>query len=279
MKAKGLGRGLDALLSGPDVLEEKPAEQQIPINRIDAAKDQPRKHFDEESLRELADSIRQHGVIQPLILRKEGDRYSIVAGERRYRAARMAGLREVPAIVKEYDARQVLEVSIIENIQREDLNPIEEAEAIALLMREYGLSQEQVAARLGRSRRAGANSLRLTALPDRVAAMVVAGELSAGHARALLPLKEEKRLCAAAAHVVARGLSVRETEKYAKTLLATPTAKREPRTDPDILHAQEALSDKLETRVRIQGNRDSGKIVLSYFSPEQLDALYERLTR
>ena len=279
MKAKGLGRGLDALLGGVETLEEPAAEQEIAINRIDAAKGQPRKHFDEESLQELANSIRQHGVIQPLILKKEGERYTIVAGERRYRAARLAGLRQVPAIVKEYDARQGLEVSIIENIQREDLNPIEEAEAIALLMREYSLSQEQVAERLGRSRSAVANSLRLTGLPRQVAQMVVAGTLSAGHARTLLPIRDGEAMLAAALEVVRRGLSVRETEKYVKALLAQPVEKQARTADPDVRRAEEQLSKSLDTRVRIRGSRERGKITLEYFSAEQLDALYAFLTR
>ena len=278
MKAKGLGRGLGALIEEADENTYTPLE--IDVQAIDVCKAQPRKHFDEEKLRELADSIAQHGVIQPLILRKQGDRYLIVAGERRFRAARLAGLKQVPAVLKDIDEKEVLEISIIENIQREDLNPMEEAEAVALLMEDYGLTQEGVAQRLGRSRSAVANTLRLLTLPKKVRDYVESGQLSPGHARALLGLQDEQAIASAAEVVIRTQASVRETEKLVKRLQEPkkPPKEKASRRNPDFAAAEKTLCEALETKVTIQGGPERGKLVVEYYTKEQLEGLYEFLT-
>ena len=280
MKAKGLGRGLGALLGDAEatIIENPKESLEIEVSKIDVCKSQPRKNFDEEKLNELAASIKRHGVIQPLILNKKGSRYQIIAGERRYRAARIAGLKTVPAIVKDMEAGEVLQVSIIENIQRENLNPMEEAMAISMLMKEYGFTQEKVAEALGRSRSAVANTLRLLALPKSVAEMVEAGMLSAGHARTLIPLKDKKLLEAAAREVAEKEMSVRETEEYVKKLLAPEKpALAKPRTNPEFARAEKELSEAMETKIRLSGSRERGKLIIEYFSAEQLDGLYDFL--
>jgi len=267
MVKKGLGKGLGALIE-QNALDVQESESEIDI----------RKNFNNEKLSELADSIKSYGIIQPLILKPENGRFTIIAGERRYRAARLAGLKAVPAIIKDVDSRQLLELSIIENIQREDLNPIEEAQAIELLMREYQLTQEQLSERIGKSRSALANSMRLLALPPSVLQYVVTGELSAGHARALLALKEKDLLEAAAEHVIAKALSVRETEEYVKKLHAPPKpAQGKPQKPAEYTDAEEKMSRSLATKVNISGSDRRGKIVIDYFSSEQLDALFDFL--
>ena len=280
MKAKGLGRGLGALLGDAEatIIENPKESLEIEVSRIDVCTSQPRKNFDEEKLNELAASIKRHGVIQPLILNKKGSRYQIIAGERRYRAARIAGLKTVPAIVKDMEAGEVLQISIIENIQRENLNPMEEAMAISMLMKEYGFTQEKVAEALGRSRSAVANTLRLLVLPKSVAEMVEAGTLSAGHARTLIPLKDKKLLEAAAREVAEQDMSVRETEEYVKKLLAPEKpAPAKPRKNPEFARAEKELSEAMETKIRLSGSRERGKLIIEYFSAEQLDGLYDFL--
>ena len=284
MAKRGLGKGLGALIdvseSAPVV--EKSGVQEIDVNQIDVYKEQPRKIFDEEKLRELSESIAQHGIIQPLIVKKSGSRYMIVAGERRYRAARLAGLSKVPVIVKDVGAKEVLELSIIENIQREDLNPIEEAQAIAMLMDEYSFTQDKVAQRLGCSRSAIANTLRLLNLPDAVRQLISVGALSAGHARALLALKEENLIDQAAKMVVEKELSVRETEQYVKKLLERDkqaAVNSKAAKSPEIKDAERRLSTALETKVTVQGDEKKGRLTIEYYSREQLEALYEYLLR
>lgn len=280
MKAKGLGRGLGALLGDAEatIIENPKESLEIEVSRIDVCKSQPRKNFDEEKLNELAASIKRHGVIQPLILNKKGSRYQIIAGERRYRAARIAGLKTVPAIVKDMEAGEILQVSIIENIQRENLNPMEEAMAISMLMKEYGFTQEKVAEALGRSRSAVANTLRLLALPKSVAEMVEAGMLSAGHARTLIPLKDKKLLEAAAREVAEKEMSVRDTEEYVKKMLApAKPVPAKPRKNPEFARAEKELSEAMETKIRLSGSRERGKLIIEYFSAEQLDGLYDFL--
>ena len=277
MVKKGLGKGLGALIE-QNALDIQGSESEIDINRIDVCVTQPRKNFNNEKLSELADSIKSYGIIQPLVLKPENGRFTIIAGERRYRAARLAGLKTVPAIVKDVDSRQLLELSIIENIQREDLNPIEEAQAIEMLLREYQLTQEQLSERIGKSRSALANSMRLLSLPEIALQYVVTGELSAGHARALLALKEKELIEAAAEYVIAKGLSVRETEEYVKKLLTPPRpAQVKPVKSPEYADAEEQMSRSLSTKVNISGNDRRGRIVIDYFSKEQLDALYDFL--
>ncbi len=281
MKAKGLGKGLSALIDdSADVAYSGAAPaSEIDFNKIDICKSQPRKAFDDEKLKELADSIRQHGVIQPLVLNQEGDRYLIVAGERRYRASRMAGLKTVPAVVKNIDKKQILELSIIENIQREDLNPIEEGNAIFSLMNDYGLTQETVAERIGKSRSAVANTLRLLTLPEAVRGMVAEGVLSSGHARALIALKDPKAIESAAKTVIQERRSVRETEQLVKKMMAAPKVKKTVKRDPDMAAAEKEMADALGTKVAIQGSDKKGKVVIEYYSKEQLDGVYMMLTQ
>ena len=279
MAKKALGKGLGALM---DIREEIDQEQQktpseIDIQLIDINPNQPRKNFDAEKLRELAESIRQHGIIQPLVLKPEKARYLIVAGERRYRAARMAGLKQVPAVIKEVTDQELLQLSIIENIQREDLNPWEEAEGIAELMAQFSLNQEEAAEILGRSRSAVANSLRLLNLPQSVKEAVVEGKLSAGHARALLAIRDKTLLEKAALYVLEKQFSVRETEQYVKRLLTEkPRVSAKP-ANLEFETAEREIGELLETKVHFKGSSKRGKIIIEYFSKEQLYALYEYL--
>lgn len=280
MAKKALGKGLGALMGMEDAsaeAEKQPARE-VDIQKIDINKEQPRKHFDEEKMRDLADSIRQHGVIQPLVVKPEANgRYTIIAGERRYRAARMVGLKQVPVVTKEVTDRELLQISMIENIQREDLNPLEEAQGIAALMEQFSLTQEEAAEILGRSRSAVANSLRLLNLPESVKKRIVAAELSAGHARALLAIKDRTLLEKAAAYVVEKQFSVRETESYVKRLLTErPRPQKKPQT-PEFEAAEREIGEILETKVHFNGSDRRGRIVIEYFSKEQLYTLYEYL--
>ena len=282
MAKKALGKGLGALMGMEDAsaeAEKQPARE-VDIQKIDINKEQPRKHFDEEKMQDLADSIRQHGVIQPLVVKPEANgRYTIIAGERRYRAARMVGLKQVPVVTKEVTDRELLQISMIENIQREDLNPLEEAQGIAALMEQFSLTQEEAAEILGRSRSAVANSLRLLNLPESVKKRIVAAELSAGHARALLAIKDRTLLEKAAAYVVEKQFSVRETESYVKRLLTErPRPVKKPQT-PEFEAAEREIGEILETKVHFNGNDRRGRIVIEYFSKEQLYTLYEYLRR
>ena len=280
MAKKALGKGLGALMGMEDAsaeVEKQPARE-VDIQKIDINKEQPRKHFDEEKMQDLADSIRQHGVIQPLVVKPEANgRYTIIAGERRYRAARMVGLKQVPVVTKEVTDRELLQISMIENIQREDLNPLEEAQGIAALMEQFSLTQEEAAEILGRSRSAVANSLRLLNLPESVKKRIVAAELSAGHARALLAIKDRTLLEKAAAYVVEKQFSVRETESYVKRLLTErPRPQKKPQT-PEFEAAEREIGEILETKVHFTGSDRRGRIVIEYFSKEQLYTLYEYL--
>lgn len=280
MAKKALGKGLGALMGMEDasVEAEKQPAREVDIQKIDINKEQPRKHFDEEKMQDLADSIRQHGVIQPLVVKPEANgRYTIIAGERRYRAARMVGLKQVPVVTKEVTDRELLQISMIENIQREDLNPLEEAQGIAALMEQFSLTQEEAAEILGRSRSAVANSLRLLNLPESVKKRIVAAELSAGHARALLAIKDRTLLEKAAAYVVEKQFSVRETESYVKRLLTErPRPQKKPQT-PEFEAAEREIGEILETKVHFNGSDRRGRIVIEYFSKEQLYTLYEYL--
>ena len=280
MAKKALGKGLGALMGMEDAsaeAEKQPARE-VDIQKIDINKEQPRKHFDEEKMQDLADSIRQHGVIQPLVVKPEANgRYTIIAGERRYRAARMVGLKQVPVVTKEVTDRELLQISMIENIQREDLNPLEEAQGIAALMEQFSLTQEEAAEILGRSRSAVANSLRLLNLPESVKKRIIAAELSAGHARALLAIKDRTLLEKAAAYVVEKQFSVRETESYVKRLLTErPRPQKKPQT-PEFEAAEREIGEILETKVHFNGSDRRGRIVIEYFSIEQLYTLYEYL--
>lgn len=275
---KGLGRGLDALLG--DYTQPTPeGVQQVDIRRIDTNAGQPRKDFDQEKLQELADSIRQHGVVQPILLRQNGERYVIVAGERRFRAARLAGLDQVPAIVKDLDETQVMEVALIENLQREDLNPIEEAAAIRFLMQQHDLTQEEVSKRLSKSRPAIANSLRLLTLPEPVQAYLRNGKLQAGHARALAGLQDPEAQAMLADKIVGEGLSVRAAESLAREQGQKPPRQKKepPATDPDLAAAEASLREWLGTKVSIQGSSQRGRIIIEYYNAELLQGIYDLL--
>lgn len=277
-KPSGLGRGLGALL-GDDVLKaETTGSLYLPISQVESCSSQPRKHFDEVSLAELADSIREHGIIQPLTVRKlASGYYQIIAGERRWRAARLAGLQEVPVIVMEADDRKAAELAMIENLQREDLNPMEEAAGFQSLMETYHMTQEEAASRVGKSRSAVANALRLLSLTPPVAKLVEEGKLSAGHARALLPLSPALQENAAGA-VISGGLSVRQTEALAKRLSQEkPEKAPAPKGIDYAAEAQKELSSKLGRGVRIVTGRKKGRIELEYYGMDDLNNLLEAL--
>ena len=277
-KPSGLGRGLGALL-GDDVLKaETTGSLYLPISQVESCSSQPRKHFDEAALAELADSIREHGIIQPLTVRKlASGYYQIIAGERRWRAARMAGLHEVPVIVMEADDRKAAELAMIENLQREDLNPMEEAAGFQALMEQHHMTQEEAAQRVGKSRSAVANALRLLNLTPAVAKLVEEGALSAGHARALLPLSPALQEKAAEA-VISGGLSVRQTEALAKRLAAEKKDKPAAPTGVDYAaEAQKELSSRLGRGVRIVTGRKKGRIELEYYDLDDLNDLLEAL--
>lgn len=281
---KGLGRGLDALLepyAGPEADRDAANRVlEISVRDIDTNRAQPRKSFDEAALRELADSIRVHGVVQPLLVRPNGGRYTIVAGERRFRAARLAGLETVPALAAEYDEAQMQEVALIENLQREDLNPVEEAAAIRFLMQQHDLTQEEVSERLGKSRPAIANALRLLNLDRNVLELVRTGALSAGHGRALAAVTDAATQERLADECVRLGYSVRALESRVRNLQAgkKPSKKAAPAPHSgDLAQAERALRDRLGTRVRIAGDERRGRITIEYYSADDLQRIYERI--
>lgn len=282
-KKGGLGKGLDALFLDNST-EEKGGSVTVNINDIEPNRDQPRKDFDEEALRELSESIALHGVIQPLLVRPISDGgYQLVAGERRWRASRMAGLTEVPVFIREMSDRQVAEVALIENLQREDLNPLEEAKGYAQLMKDYSLTQEQVAKSVGKSRPAVANAMRILELPEEVLEYVRNGKLSAGHARTLLPIKDRETLLKLVQEIVLKEISVRETERIVKSILnpkkeksPAKKAKRDPWYDECELAIKAELGRKAAIHVE-KGNR--GTIEIEFFSKEDLQGLLEALVR
>ena len=278
-KPTGLGRGLGALL-GDDVMKtESSGSLSLPISQVETCSSQPRKRFDDESLQELADSISQHGIIQPLTVRKlSSGYYQIIAGERRWRAARLAGLQEVPVIVIEADDRKAAELAMIENLQREDLNPMEEAAGFQSLIESYHMTQEEAAQRVGKSRSAVTNALRLLGLTPSVRKLVEEGKLSAGHARALVPLSPSLQESAANA-IVSGGLSVRQTEALVKRLSAEK--KEAQAKDPDevdyLAEAQNELKARLCRGVKIVPGRKKGRIELEYYGVDDLNDLLDAL--
>ena len=277
-KPSGLGRGLGALL-GDDVLKtETTGSLSLPISQVESCSAQPRKYFDEAALAELAASIQEHGIIQPLTVRKlSSGYYQIIAGERRWRAARLAGLSEVPVIVIEADDRKAAELAMIENLQREDLNPMEEAAGFQSLIETYHMTQEEAAQRVGKSRSAVTNALRLLVLTLAVRALVEEGSLSAGHARALVPLSPALQEKAASA-VVAGGLSVRQTEALAKRLSAEKKSEKAPSEGVDYTaEAQKDLSSRLGRGVKIVSGKKKGKIELEYYGLDDLNDLLDAL--
>lgn len=277
-----LGRGLDALLGDTSLQAQTGGSVSLPIAQVEPGLNQPRKHFDEESLADLAQSIGQHGILQPLTVRRlASGYYQIIAGERRWRAARMAGLEEVPAIIVEADDRKVMELGLIENLQREDLNPMEEAAGYHTLVQEYGLTQEEAAKRVSKSRPAVANAMRLLALPQEVQWLIEQGSLSAGHGRALLALPTAEEQIAAAEEIRTKGWSVRETEERIRQRLQEREASApEKPSSPLKLYFKEAerqLTAGLGRRVTITQGKKKGKIALEYYDQEDLEALMAAL--
>ena len=279
-KMKGLGKGLDALL-GDDFtnVPEVKSSLFLPISQVESCASQPRKQFDPDALADLADSIRQHGIIQPLTVRKlQSGYYQIIAGERRWRAARMAGLTQVPAVVIEADDRKAMELAMIENLQREDLNPMEEAEGYRTLIDQYGLTQEEASQRVGKSRSAVANALRLLNLCDEVRTLVVEGKLSGGHARALVPLDAALQKKAAGL-IVKDDLSVSQTELLVKKLTADKSVKAAKDTTAVDYAAEAAreLGERLGRPCKIITGKKKGRIELEYYGVDDLNALLEAL--
>ncbi len=287
---RGLGKGLSALFAETEedygkslIFDEPPVAKgegvtEVDISSIFANPNQPRKAFEPTALQELADSIAKHGVIMPIIVNKSGDRFMIIAGERRFRASKLAGLSKVPVIVKNYNERQIKEISLIENLQREDLNPIEAATAMQSLMSDYGLTQEELAERIGKSRSAIANTLRLLNLSQEVVKMVVNGTLSAGHARALISMPEAEQI-RLAERTVKEGLSVREVEKSVKEYFDPPEVKQKKKIKMELsLELKELIGDMQRafgTKVNAIGNDTKGRIYIDYYTRDDLDRLSE----
>ncbi len=278
IKKRGLGRGLDALLGGAAIAEASFSPQTLPVDRIEPNRFQPRQEMDLERLKELADSIKTHGVVQPVLVRPKGnDRYELIAGERRWRAARLAGLTEIPVIMRTLDDRAALALALIENIQREDLTPLEQAEAMHRLLEEFGMTHQQLAEAVGKSRTTVTNLLRLLELQPAVRKMLAEGRLEMGHARALLGLAEEKQM-AAALKVADGKLTVRATERLVKNLQIGLTLSNSVGDDPDVKRLEEELSALLGLRVTIHhGKRGNGRLVIRYSDLDQLEGLLARL--
>lgn len=297
---KGLGKGLSGLIPteptsetenkkkpaaeknvSRETLETGSAEVLIGINEIEPNQEQPRKKFEEDALQELSDSIRQFGVIQPILLQKKGKRYEIIAGERRWRAARLAGLKKVPAIIRDYSEQEIVEISLIENIQRENLNPIEEAVAYQRLMKEFQLKQDEIAERVSKSRTAITNSMRLLKLDLRVQEMLVEDLISSGHARAILGIEDGETQYVVAQQVLDHKMSVREVEKLVKSL-GKPKKKKEEMVSSGDEHVYRELEEKMKqilgSKVSIQRKTDQkGKIEIEYYSMDELERIYELL--
>ena len=281
--AKGLGKGLGALMG--DFAVETPAAkspyQMLPIHKVEPNPDQPRKDFDPEELQSLADSIATHGVVQPLTVRElPNGYYQIIAGERRWRAARLAEVKEIPAVIMEADDKKVMELALIENLQRQDLNPVEEAMGYQTLMQEYGMTQEDAAKQVGKSRPAVANALRLLNLSDKVLEMVRKGELSAGHARAILSLKTQKLQEAAAQKIATLGLSVRQAEQLCKNMGKEPAPVKEPTLAVDyVAECEKSLTKHLGRKVKIISGKKKGRFELEFYGQDDLQMLLDALMK
>lgn len=285
-KSRGLGKGLKALIPDESFMSIDNSDADnagklvffLQINKIRPNADQPRKKFNREKLEELAASIKEHGILQPLVVRPENNGYTIIAGERRWRAAAMAGLKEVPVIVKDLPAKDVMELALIENVQREDLNAIEEAEAYGALMEHFNLTQGEIGIRIGKSRAAITNTMRLLNLPDKVRQEVLDDHISSGHARALLSLEDQKQMEALCEEIIDKKLSVRETERKVKLLKNPPKEeKAKSEKNPYIIAVEDGLKQKFATKVKISGKKDKGKIELEYYSTEDLNRILDLL--
>jgi len=295
-KRNGLGKGLDSLIPNKTVKEESASQQKVSkekqeknvgsgeilvkINEVEPNREQPRKEFDEDSLKELADSIRQFGILQPLLVQKKKDYYEIIAGERRWRAAKLAGIKDVPIIVKNYTDQEIVEISLIENIQRENLNPIEEAMAYKRLLEEFDLKQDEVAERVSKRRTAVTNSMRLLKLSERVQQMIVDDMISTGHARALLALDDEEQQYILANKIFDEKLSVRDTEKLVKEIKNPKKPKEKVKTVNDFIYKDLAnkMKEVMGTKVSIasKGN-GKGKIEIEYYSDEELERMFDMI--
>lgn len=294
VKKKGLGKGLDSLIvpnknveSTEDSKAKKeskeeviPGEQMMKINMVEPNRDQPRKNFEEDALIELADSIKQFGVLQPLLVRKQKDYYEIIAGERRWRAAKMAGMKEVPVIVKEFTEQEIVEIGLIENIQRENLNPIEEAMAYKRLMEEFGLKQDEIAERVSKSRTAVTNSMRLLKLDDRVQQMIIEDMISTGHARALLAIEDKDQQYELANMIFDEKLSVRDVEKLVKSLKNPKKVKEKKVVENSFVYTnlEEKMKEVIGTKVSISSKgKGKGKIEIEYYSDEELERVFDMI--
>lgn len=294
VKRKGLGKGLDSLIpenksakvssseskKTEETAELKSGEQMIKINMVEPNRDQPRRNFEEDALLELADSIKQYGVLQPLIVRKRNDYYEIIAGERRWRAAKMAGVKEVPVIIKEYNEQEILEIALIENIQRENLNPIEEAMAFKKLLEEFNLKQDEVAERVSKSRTAVTNSMRLLKLDQRVQQMIIDDMISTGHARALLAIDDPEQQYVLANRIFDEKLSVRETEKLIKEIKNPKKQKEKKIIENAFIY--EDIEDKMKqvlgTKVHVASKgKGKGKIEIEYYSDKELERMFDMI--
>ena len=294
VKRKGLGKGLDSLIpenksakvssseskKTEETAELKSGEQMMKINMVEPNRDQPRRNFEEDALIELADSIKQYGVLQPLIVRKRNDYYEIIAGERRWRAAKMAGVKEVPVIIKEYNEQEILEIALIENIQRENLNPIEEAMAFKKLLEEFNLKQDEVAERVSKSRTAVTNSMRLLKLDQRVQQMIIDDMISTGHARALLAIDDPEQQYVLANRIFDEKLSVRETEKLIKEIKNPKKQKEKKIIENAFIY--EDIEDKMKqvlgTKVHVASKgKGKGKIEIEYYSDKELERMFDMI--
>lgn len=286
-KKSGLGKGLSAILSDKydsqalESLEYSNSSQVVELKIVDVEpnKDQPRKEFDKEKLDELADSISKHGVIQPIIVIKKGSTYQIVAGERRWRASKQAGLKKIPAIVRDYDEIKVMEVALIENLQREDLNPVEEALGYKSLMDNFSLTQDKISERVGKSRSAVANSLRLLNLPEKVLKMLEKGEISTGHAKVILSVSNKNEQVQIAEIVIEKQMTVRETESFIKNKSKTkkPVSKMSAEVKMAIKDMENSFSKFFGTKVKIKETNGKGKIEISYYSHDEFERILEIL--
>jgi len=272
---RGLGRGLDALLSSGIDMEESKEIKELPAELIDARSDQPRKIFNEESLKELAESIREYGVLQPVLVRPKGEKYEIIAGERRYRAAQIAGIEVIPALVKEIDDVEADEISLIENLQRENLNPIEEAVAYKKMIEKYNYTQESLGKRIGKSRAHITNTIRILNLPEEIKEMIEKGKITAGHARTILSLREKDDQISAAREIVEGKMSVRETERRIKGRKGTKRNIKNKRIE--IIDLEERLQRHFGTRTEIVEKEPGGRIEVFYYNQEELERILEIL--